>query len=209
MTFSFPKVSGKQLIADPWPFVASWVVTGLLAIFIPVIHWNRKKNEYYRYMGYQVEYEQAQRGYEEANNEQNNNYYYSNCSWWQWKCRKNAYYQAQYNENGGGSGDGQVNVPNWYLFIGGKTEEQRREMEEMGSTGASGAIKFVYWWTLIMFVGIVGYGLFVLAKRRDISGLRIALFLFAQFVLMSLLMTGQGLIETDGRAMEGKLWMYV
>ena len=128
---TFPKFSGvspKKMIADPWPFVAAWILGGVLTLLIPVIHWNRKKQEYYDSYGYQVEYENAQRAYEEANNgdnNNNNNYYQSNCSWWQWQCKKKAYYYQQQNQDG--DGEDEIQVPNWYLFIGGQTEEQRRQ----------------------------------------------------------------------------------
>lgn len=207
-SFKAPNVNVKQMIADPWPFVSAWIVGGVLAMIIPVIHWNRKKQEYYDYTGYQIEYENAQRDYEEANgdnNDGNGNYYSSNCSWWQWQCKKNAY--AYQQANGDGDED-EIQVPNWYLFIGGQTEEQRRQAEENGELGqtSSGALKFVYWWTLLLFVLILVYGAAVLIKRKDARVVVFGLVLFAQFALMLLLLMGQGVIETDDRDLEDSVY---
>jgi len=210
---TFPKFSGvspKKMIADPWPFVATWILGGFLALLIPVIHWNRKKQEYYDAYGYQVEYENAQRAYEEANNgnnnNNNNNYYQSNCSWWQWQCRKKAYYYQQQNQDGGG--EDEVQVPNWYLFIGGQTEEQRRQAEENGELGqtTAGALKLVYWWTLLLFCLIVAYGAAVLIKGKDARATVFCLLLFSQFALMLLLLMGQGVIASDNRDLEDSVY---
>ena len=59
---------------------------------------------------------------------------------------------------------------------------------------------------MLMFIGIVLYGAFCLVKGRDLGLVRVALLLFAQFALMSLLLLGQGVIEMDGRAMEDSVY---
>jgi len=206
MAFSMKISNPRALLADPFPFIAFWLIAGVLAIVIPVIRWSKEKRRYYQYIGYQIEYEQAQRNYEEnqnGNGQNNNNYYYNSCKWWQWGCRKRQYQYQQYQEGG----EDQVQVPNWYLFIGGQTEQDRRQQEENGQqAGSSGALKFVYVWSLILFVLVLAYGVFVLYKRRPTLGLMILMLLFASFSLMNLLLMGQGVIETDGRAMEDSIY---
>lgn len=219
--FTMPNVremSPKDWLVDPWPFVTTWVVAGLLAILIPLRQWNNNKMEYYALYGYAVEYEQAQRDYEDAqngdddgnnNNNQNDEdyeywYYYPQCSWWNFACRKRQFYYAQNNNND--SGDDDIQVPNWYLFIGGTTEEQRKDDEENGDTGTTGVLKLAYAWTLIMFLAIMVYGAFALSKGHDARGLILTLFIFAQFALMTLLLMGQGVIQTDGREMEDSVY---
>lgn len=207
------KVNVKSWISDPIPFLVGWFTGAALAIFIPIIHWNKKKREYYNYIGYQIEYENAQREYEQANNGENNNNnqnysYGSNCSWWQYQCKKKAYAAQQYynQNNGGGSGD-DIEVPNWYLFLGGTTEEQRRQAEENGQFNQTpGALKFVYAWTVLLFVVLVLYGAAVLVKRKDSRVVVFGLVLFAQFVVMMLLLMPQGVIQTDNRELEDSVY---
>jgi len=204
--------SVKSLIRDPYPFVAAWVTGAFLAVFIPIIHWNKKKEEYYNYLGYQIEYENAQRAYEEANNDNNdnnNNYYYtSNCSWWQYQCKKKAYAAQQYYQNQQGDEGDDVQVPNWYLFLGGQTEEMRRQAEENGQdiTSAPGALKFVYWWTLLIFGLLVLYGAAVLLKRKDGRVVVFGLVLFCQFALCQILLMPQGVISSDNRDLEDSIY---
>jgi len=211
------KVNVKSWIADPFPFVLAWFTGAVLAIFIPVIHWNKKKQEYYEYIGYSIEYEQAQRAYEEANNDNNNdnnnnnqNYYTSDCSWWQYQCKKKAYAMQQYynNQNGDNNGSGDdVEMPNWYLFLGGTTEEQRRQDEENGLYNTTpGALKFVYAWTLIMFATLVLYGAAVLVKRKDSRVVVFGFLLLAQFAVLLLLLMPQGVIQTDNRELEDNIY---
>lgn len=200
-----PAINVKRVIADPWPFVSLWIVGGFLSLIAPVIHWNKKRQSYYDYIGYQIEYENAQRAYEEANKDnqdENYNYQSVDCSWWQWQCRKKVYQYQQQNGD-----DDQVQVPQWFIFLGGKTEEQRRQAEESGEDqSSSGVLTFVYWWTIILYVLILVYGALVLIKRKDLRVVVFGLFLFAQFALMLMLLMGQGVIETDGRAIENSIY---
>jgi hypothetical protein len=208
----FSKESGKQLLRDPWPFVAGWVAGGLLAIFLPLILWNRRRSQYYTEYGYVVEYENAQRAYEEANRDNNNNddsNQLANCSWWNWGCRKRAYYSNNddNNNNSQQNQDG-VSLPNWFLFLGGLSDEDRREREERRgqSTGTSPALTFVYAWSIILFVAMFLYGVYVLVKGRSPRALLLSVVLFAQFALLNLVLMGQGVIETDGRAIDDSVY---
>lgn len=207
--------------AGPWLLVASWLGTGVLAIFVPVARWNNHRQEYYQTYGYAVEYEQAQRAYEEAQRDANDQgYYYPTCSWYDWGCRQAAYRYRQNNNNNNGDGNDQeqdTTVPNWYLFMGGQTEEGRRDMEEQGNFGTTPAIKFVYIWTLVMFCSILLYGAvaFVRDSRNITSSTSITastgrlvwiLFFFAQFLLLNMLLLAQGVIQTDGRDVEDSIF---
>jgi hypothetical protein len=154
MNFDF-----KKLLADPWPFMTAWIIGGILTIWIPVRKWKRASQEYYDSYGYAVEYENQQRAYEEQqngnnnNNNNNNNYYnYPNCHWWQYKCRMTQFQYRQNRDGNNNNDDGeyQLQYPGWWVFLGGKTEEDRRWAEEQGmdvtESGSSGALKFVYAW---------------------------------------------------------------
>lgn len=212
----------KLLIRDPWPFVATWLVTALLAVYLPRRHWHQEKQVYYESYGYAVEYEQAQRAYDEAqravngddrNNKDDDVYNnYPSCHWYDWTCRKTAFYYQQNsnNNNNGQNNNNNEQVPYWYIFIGGHTEEERRDMEEQGITTTSGALQFVHWWTMLLFTVIVVYGVLVLTHRNSTGassgGMALILFLFVQFLLLQILMLGQGVILTDGRAMNDSVY---
>jgi hypothetical protein len=199
---NLPCSSPRDLLGDPWPFLAAWIVAAVLTVVVPVARWNDQRQKYYRYAGYAVEYENAQRAYEEANRQDNNgnNYYYPSCNWWQWKCKQ----RQQYYRDGG---DDQIYLPSWYLGIGGQTEYDRRQAEEGGEADrASAAVRFVCVWSLIMFLGVVAYGAHVLVRRRPTVGVRVALLLYAQFALLQLLLLGQGVLETEGRALENSAY---
>ena len=204
----------KAIIGDPWPFVLAWFTGAALAVFVPIIHWNKKKQEYYDYMGYQIEYENAQRAYEEAqhqddnNNGNNYNYYMPNCSWWQYQCRKKAYALEQYyRQQQGDQDEDEIQMPNWYKFLGGTTEEQRRSARENGETTTTpGGLKLVYIWTLLLFVFLILYGSAVVIKRKDAKVVAFGFFLFLQLVTMLLVLVAQGVIETDERELEDSIY---
>jgi hypothetical protein len=219
-------IQWKRLIADPFPFLLAWVLGALLTIVLPRRHWKEQKQEYYDSVGYAVEYEQAQRQNNQNNNNQNNNNqnnnnqnnnsyyqsYMSSCSWWDFSCRKRvAKYAYLYENNGGNNGnnrDNQVQVPNWYTFMGGTLEEDRheREREGMSSSEASGTLRFVYAWTLALFVILVLYGAIAIARQHTLNTIRWCLLLFANVALLIMLLCVQGVIETDGRAMEDSIY---
>lgn len=201
-----PKVTARTLISDPWPFILVWILGGILAIIIPASKWTKSKNDFYEVSGKYIAYEQQQRAYEEANRQNNGENYYAipNCRWFQWSCRKNAYsYQMRNNDNA----EDQVNVPAWYLFLGGTTEEQQRQREEMGMSSQNNApVKLVYVWSVVLFITMLLYGVIVLAKGWSMNSLRVILLFWAQFCIMILILTAQGVIETDGRALEENIY---
>ena len=208
------------MIRDPWPFLVVWFTGAVLAIALPVVHWNSKKQEYYDSTGYQIEYENAQRAYEEAQHNQdendNNNddtYYVPSCSWWQYQCRKKAYalqqyYNSQQEQNGNNNEDeDSMQVPSWYLFLGGTTDEQRRDARDNGfTTDAPGGLKLVYAWTLTLFVLLIAYGAAVVVRRKDMRVVVFGLFLLLQFVILMLVLVAQGVIETDERDLEDSIY---
>lgn len=99
----------------------------------------------------------------------------------------------------------------WYIFLGGESEEMRRQREEAGRDGIvsdepTGALRFVYAWTIILFIGLMSYGIFVMSQRRSPLGLLVSLLMFAQFSLLNMLMIPQGVISTEGRDMEDSIY---
>ena len=109
-----------------------------------------------------------------------------------------------------GNGD-QINLPMWYIFLGGESEEMRRQREEMNRDGmgaeeSTGALRFVYAWTIVLFIGLMSYGVFVISQRRSPLGLIVSLLMFAQFALLNMLMISQGVISTEGREMEDSVY---
>ena len=203
----FSNLSWQDFVVDPGPFALLWIVSGILALAIPRGRWNRDKQRWYNYMGYQVEYEQQQRAYEEAQNgnnqnNQNGNYYIKDCKWFQFQCRKqNAYYMRN-----NGNGD-QMQLPDWYYALGGEGEEERRQREENRSSDQnSGALKFVYGWTVVIFVLIIVYGTVVLFKKQSPVTLIVTLLVFSQFALMQMITMAQGVIQTEGRQMEESVY---
>ena len=113
------------------PLILTYIVTGILSIVVPVSQWSANKNSYYNAAGYYIEYENQQREYEEAqngnNNNNNNNGYYSyeDCAWWNVPCRKQQYQYASYNQDNNNN-NYQQEIPQWYIMLGGQTEEMRR-----------------------------------------------------------------------------------
>ena len=188
--------------------LGAWVLSSLLAVIIPVSKWAKERNDYYRYFGKYNEYEWKQKQYEEqANGNYNyNGAYGSLCSWWDFKCRQRLnryqYYQQQ-NNNEDGNG---MMMPSWYSFFGGKIEGDDREREEGGMQQSNGSMKFVYAWTIIMFIGLFVYGWRNLSQGKDRMGLIVALLLFGQFSLMNLITSCQGAIETDARYFENSVY---
>ena len=214
-TIRFPISKLSRAFADPWPFMVCWLIGGILSILVPVLKWNANKQEYYDSYGYAIEYEQQQRAYEEQQNGGNNNnnswYNYPQCHWWQYKCRKSQFNYRQ-NAMGGGNnndnGNYQFQYPGWFIFFGGETEEDQRWREEQGEIGetSSGALKFVYAWSIVMFVTILFYGCFVLYKRRTVGPLIIMLCMFLQFCLMAMALVCQGVLDTDDRDLEDSVY---
>jgi hypothetical protein len=186
-------------------FLTVYSICGVLAVFIPVIHWNSKKKEFYQTYGYYIEYENQQREYDENQDDgkNNNNNGYSTCHWWQWGCRKQQYYYM--NQNGDGNNDdNNIELPGWFRFLGGHSEEEERFYEENNlEAPGTGAMRFVYSWYLIMFIGLLAFGGYIIFKKSPSLGLLVTLMaVFAQFSILMMVLLVQGAISTDDRDLE-------
>jgi hypothetical protein len=202
--------------------LAAWWFGGILAIVIPLAKWRQSREAYYNLFGRYIEYQNAQRQAERNQNQNNQMYSYNgytmkNCSWWQWGCRRQQYkYHQQYDQymqqNGGGQAQRQVYTPRWYNFLGGKMpEEDNRHREEMGFEQSSGGgVKFVYAWSLVMFVALLLYASFVMYRQyqfRDkltfsVGMVWVLLLTVFQYSFLMLVLVPQGVIETDDRDLE-------
>lgn len=165
--------------------------------------------------GRYAEYENNQRMYEEQQNQQNqyNNGNQGNgngqydrdgnwiptCKWWQTKCRQQRMYYMSMNGD-----QNQIRFPNWYATIGGKLEEEGREREERGESPdeASGALKFIYTWTMIVFISMLVFGAVTIFQKKPVTPLIVVMLIIGQFALLQLILLGQGVIATEGREME-------
>ena len=234
MAFTFPKFDRSMMTVPKfttptmeeakscwtygnWIFVAVWIIAGILTIYIPHKRWMEARDDYYTATGYAIEAEQEQRAYEEAQRDQNNEgYYYASdvCKWYQWSCRKAAYLYRQQNENqneqnGNNNAEDATTIPMWYIFLGGQTEEGRRDREESGmNTDTTNALNFMYNWTIIMFVVVLIYGSYTLFRLRQNGTmyLLVTLGLVFQFSLMSMILLAQGVISTENRQMEESVY---
>mmetsp|Transcript_28571 Transcript_28571/g.57504 ORF Transcript_28571/g.57504 Transcript_28571/m.57504 type:complete len:294 (-) Transcript_28571:143-1024(-) len=222
MAPSMPNFSNfhPQQLRDAWQpqgtstaMLASWALSCLLALIIPVAKWATERNSYYAYQGKYNEYEQQQRQYEEEQQAaEEGNYYYgaTQCQWWNFRCRSsmNDNNYQQYGNNGQEQDERyyeqmqmRASMPSWFFFFGGKLEEDDRQREEMGLTQSQGNMQFVYWWTVLIFIGLAVFGWMTLYKGQDRMGLIIALAIFCQFALLNLITT-VGAISTDNRDFE-------
>jgi hypothetical protein len=200
-----------------WILVTVWMIAGILTIYIPHKKWLNARDDYYTSTGYAIEAEYQQRAYEEAQQDQNNEGYYNSsadCKWYQWACRKAAYLYRQQNENaneqnGNNNAEDVSTIPLWYIFLGGQTEEDRRDREESGqNTDTTNALDIMYNWTIIMFVVVLLYGAYTLFRLRQNGAmyLLVTLGLLFQFSLMSMILLAQGVIQTDNREMEDSVY---
>ena len=71
---------------------------------------------------------------------------------------------------------------------------------------ASGAVKFVYVWTLLVFIGMLAFGGITIFQRKPLTPLIITMLIIGQFALMQLILLGQGVISTEGREMEDSVY---
>jgi len=194
-----------------------WVLCGLVTVLFPLVYRTMKMNNYDK-MFMMYNWEEAQQEYQQAQDEYMNNMeqyymaqYYNNgayqvqweqmrgnydinqCKWWQVNCI--PYY---INENGE-----PIPQAGWYpqWFSGWtETEEQKQMRYENGET--SGPMIFVYIWQILMFVIIMVYGWHVIRQNRVVTGLIIALLVFANMAFLSMWMLADNSIITDGQMVQ-------
>lgn len=212
--------------SDPSPeckflLTAIWILSGIVAVFVPLIHRTIHKNKYEKLYS-EYYWEQEMQEYEQTRQENYEKY-------------GNSYVYNKYNGYGGYggyntenqaaeqqaqtyfdvnrcrwfdwncvsfyvNGEGEVMqeqgfYPNWYNSFA-TTEEQLAEMEK--ERQQPGSMKFVYIWQLIMFSLIVAYGVLVIRQNRNPSGLIVALLVWANYAFCAMWMLADGSIATDG-----------
>ncbi|KAG7347337.1 hypothetical protein IV203_016042 [Nitzschia inconspicua] len=189
---------------------ASWVLSGLLAFLIPLIyrtiHKKKYEQEYMKYFWekeYEYQEEMRQQGYEKYGNNYNyggaymypdnymNREYWdvNNCRWWQMNC-----FPYYVNQDGEPMPD-QGWYPTWYS--GWTVTEEEREQMALGRE-QPGSLKFVYVWQLLTFLVLLWYGVRVIRQNRNVTGLLIALFVWANFAFMSMWLMADNSIQIDG-----------
>lgn len=193
-----------KLLATPLPFLGLWWLGGIITIVAPVLRWHVAKQDFFQHYGAYHQYEQQQR-----NNDYNYQYQQQmaqafKCKWYQFECRQRQaqYLQAQnYDPN-----RLKFFTPGWYASLGGRFDsaEQEPEQERMVSSfdENSGAVKFVYAWSLVIFVSLLFYGTFVILTRRSVQGLVLSLGLITQYSLLMLILLPQGVIRNNDEALE-------
>lgn len=187
-----------------------WTLSAFVVFVAPLIKWSVERNQYYQYAGRYVEYNNQQRQYEQQQNGNNNNNnninYYNLCGWWDYRCKAQM---RQYQQNGQGGNNrdqNQIALPGWYYLFGGHAEEDERQREEMGMSSYDGTMKFVYSFTVIMFIGLSAYGFGRMYSGKERGSIIGALLVFGMFSLMNLLTTVQGTIDTDDRFFENSVY---
>mmetsp|Transcript_8812 Transcript_8812/g.16019 ORF Transcript_8812/g.16019 Transcript_8812/m.16019 type:complete len:297 (-) Transcript_8812:153-1043(-) len=218
-----PKISVAKSFMKENAFLTLWSISGVLAVFIPVIHWNNMKRDFYKNYGYYIEYQNNnnQEEYENGgNNDDNNNnaynrvyqsngrYYYvpKTCHWWQIQCRQHqsSYIQTKTSKDDDQNG----NLPSWFTFFGGASESELRFREENGyNNPRAGSLSFVYAVSLVWFITLLLWGGFVIYKKSPTLGMVATLLaVFAQFSIMMIVLLIQGPISTDSDELETNIF---
>ena len=146
---------------------------------------------------------------ENGNQEQQQQQYYSMCSWWQFSCKRrernyyNNYYgqQGQQNQNNQEEDREENSAPWWWFF--GSSEEERRQREEQGA--ASGALIFLYLWSLILFSAGLYYGYrVIMSQQYSLKPLVAGLIVFANMSFVTMILLGglEGGVQTEGPEVE-------
>ena len=166
-----------------------WAASGFLTVVVPLVFRSMKVKDFQKlnmmYNWDQQWEEQQQQQQEEQNNwndqyEQMRQYYEANrCHWWNLSCEEQQ---------------GEGWYPSWYSgWV--QTEEDRQELQEAGVS--SGPMRFVYVWQILTFVVILAYGFLVLKQDRPVTGLTIALVVYANMCFMSMWWLADASIITD------------
>mmetsp|Transcript_838 Transcript_838/g.1779 ORF Transcript_838/g.1779 Transcript_838/m.1779 type:complete len:303 (+) Transcript_838:121-1029(+) len=208
--------SGSPAVTNPpsslhnMTFGLLWIISGALTVLFPLIYRTMRINNYqnmynmYNWEEAQQQYEQNQNEYYENmyQNQYGEGYYYgyqwqemqgnydvNQCKWYQFNC-----FPYYINENGEPEPSA-----GWYpSWFSGWTvsEETREQMMEDGEV--SSALRFTYVWQIIMFVVILVYGFIVIRQNRVVTGVTVALVIFANMCFLAMWMLADGSIITDG-----------
>jgi len=213
MTISEFYKSGSPTVTNPPSDLANiifsivWGASGFAAVVGPIVYrklrmgnyrnmweaynWEEAKQQYYQDFENQYMQQYGEGGYEYNWEEQmqQGTYDINRCKWFQFNC-----FPYYINENGEPEP-----MAGWYpsWFSGWTvTEEQREQMLEEGQT--SPALIFTYVWQILMFIAILAYGFIVIKQNRVVSGLTVALIVFANMSFLAMWMLADGTIITDG-----------
>jgi hypothetical protein len=179
-----------------------WVATGILTVAVPLIFRTMKVKDWkltqlqYGWEGqYQQQMEQQQYYYQNAGGyyrskweQMRQSYDMNECKWWQFGCFR--YFTNNDGEVEAGAGW----YPIWYSGWA-KTDDERQELQELGLS--SGSMYFVYVWQILMFLVILGYGYIVLKQDRPLTGLMVALVVYANMCFLAMWWLADGSIITD------------
>lgn len=198
----------REFKNDPMhPFVAGYILSGLLAIIIPVIKYRSEVNAYTS--SYEYQYNQQ----EQQNNDGRMEYDVNNCKWWQFWCEsiwmnENGEYVNQGGNNNGNNnnGGGYSYAPSWFSGWGGG--EGSGDSQD-GGVSNSASMKFVYGWQIILFLGLLAYGTLVFerlargpSRALALQSLAILIFLWTNVSFLAMWMLANGSIRTEGRQIE-------
>ena len=196
---------------EPIPLVTAYVVSGLLAVIIPAAKYRSSVKAYQQ--SYYYQYQQNNNN-GENNGEGSGDHYeidVNNCKWWQWRCtplymNENGEYVEQ--DQGQDANGNYYTTPSWFSGWGGNRDEGSADRDNVASN--SGALKFVYAWQLLLFLGLVAYGGLILFKfrgnlppsRMALQSLFLLIFVWMNTSFLSMWMLANGSIYTEGREIE-------
>lgn len=160
--------------------------------------------------------------YEQQNQEEDDGareYDINNCKWWQWRCtplyvnENGEYVNQDNNNNNEQNGNQYYSTPSWFSGWG-NNSNQSGDRSGDGGVSNSAAMKFVYSWQVILFLGLLAYGALVVYKFRPSSGssagasrmalqsLFLMIFLWMNTTFMAMWMLANGSIAVEGREIE-------
>jgi uncharacterized membrane protein len=200
----------------------AWMLSGIAVVLAPIIQWTVHKNEYYKAVGYAIEYENEQNQQNDDGNDDGSDYaaYYKECGWWNVVCQREQINYADYymgDNNNGQDEDGnyeyQFTTPTWFVILsGGNSEEMSRwkeentgvrdEMDETGPT--AGAIMAVIY-MFLAFLVVLGIGCATFYKSKPLSTIKWSLVFIIQMCLINFLLL-PSLISNEDRMWDESIY---
>lgn len=179
-------------------FLLAWNVSSLVTFLLPLFaftvdrlssnqEWDENQDQNQDYDNNNNYYSNP---YQNPNNYDQYGNYVGPQHWWEfWKRNRGGEYDEERSNE-------ERMAPWWYIW----GEREGGDREEEGS----GAILFVYLWTLLLFAGLIVVGNTTQMQVGKLGAFRLALFGFVNycFVAIVLLIGLEGAIETEGREME-------